>query len=146
MTRLHLNHPPGSALRLGAIPEPEVPAGGEKTDALGVPVVSDQRGPAIRALAESDRERYHWRGRHPEFPEVVFLFETVIDDGEHWAIRHLERHTSGRVLRYWWKHLEDRDGFLAEGTLRPEEWGLERLTEAEFATTWASGTASGIVS
>jgi hypothetical protein len=85
-------------------------------------VVSDQRGPAIRVLAESGRDRYHWRGRHPEFPEVVFLFETVIDDGEHWAIRHLELHGDGRVLRYWWEHLEDQDGFLAAVALQPCAW------------------------
>jgi hypothetical protein len=103
-------------------------------------MLSDQRGPAIRALAESGKERYHWRGIHPEFPTVVFLFETVVDDGEHWAIRHLELHTGGRVLRYWWEHLEDRDGFLASAALQPEEWGLERLTEAEFSTEWASST------
>jgi hypothetical protein len=107
-------------------------------------VVSDQRGPAIRALAESGRQRYHWRGCHPELPDVAFLYETVIDGGEHWAIRHLELHTSGRVLRYWWGHLEDSDGFLAEGALQPAEWGLERLTEGEFAAVWASGRASGV--
>lgn len=106
-------------------------------------MVRDQRGPAIRALAESSRERYHWRGCHPEFPEVVFLLETVVDDGEHWAIRHLEVYTDGRALRYWWGHLEDRDGSLAEGALQPQEWHLERLTEAEFAAAWESGT-SGI--
>ena len=105
-------------------------------------MLSDQRGPAIRALAESGKERHHSRGIHPEFPTVVFLFETVVDDGEHWAIRHLELHTGGRVLRYWWEHLGDRDGFLASAALQPEEWGLERLTEAEFATEWASSTDS----
>jgi hypothetical protein len=106
-------------------------------------VVRDQRGPAIRALAESGRERYHWRGGHPEFPGVVFLFETVIDGGEHWAIRHMKLHTGGRMLRYWWGHLEDADGFLAEGALQPAEWGLDRLSEVEFAAVWTSGTASG---
>jgi hypothetical protein len=44
-------------------------------------VLNDQRGPVIRALAESGRERYHWRGSHPDSPGVVFMFETVIDDG-----------------------------------------------------------------
>jgi hypothetical protein len=109
-------------------------------------MLRDQRGPAIRALAESGRERYHWRGCHPEVPEVVFLYETVIDGGAHRAIRHVELHTGGRVLSYWWGHLQDEDGFLAEGALQPEEWGLERLTAAEFAAAWASGTASGISS
>jgi hypothetical protein len=107
-------------------------------------VVRDQRGPAIRALAESGRQRYHWRGCHPEFSDVVFLYETVIDDGEHWAIRHVELHRGGRVLRYWWGHLEDDAGFLAEGALQPMEWGLERLTGAEFTAAWARGGASGI--
>ena len=107
-------------------------------------MVSDQRGPAIRALAESGRQRYHWRGRHPELPDVVFLLETVIDGGEHWAIRHLELHTGDRLLRYWWEHLEDEDGFLAEGALQPTEWGLERLPAAEFAAAWQSDTVSEI--
>jgi hypothetical protein len=109
-------------------------------------VVSDQRGPAIRALAESGRQRYRWRGCHPEVPDVTFLYETVLDDGEHWAVRHVELHRDGRVLRYWWGHLEDADGFLAEGALQPAEWGLERLTEAEFAAAWDSGVAFGISS
>jgi hypothetical protein len=107
-------------------------------------MVSDQRGPAVRVLAESGRQRHHWRGRHPEVPETVFLYETVIDHGEHWAIRHAELREGGHLLRYWWGHLEDEDGFLAEGALQPVEWGLERLTEAEFAAVWASGTASEI--
>ena len=97
-------------------PGAEAPAGGEKTDVLGVPAVSDQRGPAIRALAQSGRQRHHWRGNHRELPDVVFLFETVVDRGEHWAIRHLELHASGRVLRYWWDHLQDGDGFLADAS------------------------------
>jgi hypothetical protein len=80
-----------------------------------VRVVSDQRGPAIRALAGSGRQRYHWQGRHPDFPDVVYLFETVIDGGEHWTIRHLELHSGG-----------------------------ERLTEAEFAAAWTHGTAPRI--
>lgn len=107
-------------------------------------MVSDQRGPAIRALAQSGRQRHHWRGCHPEVPDVVFLFETVVDRGEHWAIRHLELHADGRVQRYWWEHLEDTDGFLAEGALQPAEWGLDRLIAAEFAAVWESDATSEI--
>lgn len=104
-------------------------------------MLRDQRGPAIRALAESGKVRYHWRGSHPDVPGVVFVLETVVDGGEHWAIRHLELMEDGRVLRYWWEHLEDCDGFLVEGALQPEEWGLERLTETQFVAEWAGGGA-----
>lgn len=96
----------------------------------------DQRGPALRALAESGRDTYHWRGRHEDVPDRLFLFETVIDDGAHWAIRHVEIEDSGRVLRYSWEHLEDKDGFLAEGEMEPEAWGLERITAEDFEAAW----------
>jgi hypothetical protein len=102
-------------------------------------VLNDQRGPVIRALAESGRERYHWRGSHPDFPGVVFMFETVIDDGEHRAIRHLELHAGGTVLRYSWEHLEDQDGFLTDTALQPDIAGLARLAEPEFTAAWVSG-------
>ena len=74
---------------------------------------------------------------------MTFLYETVIDDGEHWVIRHVELHGDGRVSRYWWGRLEDADGFLAEGALQPAEWGLERLAEIEFAAAWARDPAPG---
>lgn len=97
----------------------------------------DQRGPAIRALAESGRATHHWRGRHDEVDDRLFLFETIIDQGAHWPIRHIEVEDTGRVLRYSWQHLEDEHGFLAEGEMDPEAWGLERITAQIFETTWA---------
>ncbi|MGP4023071.1 hypothetical protein [Actinomadura sp. 3N407] len=106
------------------------------------PVVRDQRGPAIRELAESGRETHHWRGRHAEVHDRVYLFETVIDRGAHWAIRHIEIEDAGGVLRYGWEHLEDEHGFLAEGEIEPEAWELERVTVQEFEAAWSSdGTA-----
>ncbi|NDU76803.1 hypothetical protein GWI34_29870 [Actinomadura sp. DSM 109109] len=99
------------------------------------PGMRDQRGPAIRALAESGRETYHWRGRHEDTPGRV-LFETVIDRDAHWTIRHIEIENSGKVLRYDWTHLEDEYGFLAEGEMEPEAWGLERITAQDFEAAW----------
>lgn len=99
--------------------------------------VRDRRGPAIRALAESGRETYHWRGRHADVPDRVLLFETVIDRGAHWAIRHIEIEDTGGVLRYGFDHLEDEDGFLAEGEMEPEAWGLERITAQDFEAAWS---------
>lgn len=99
----------------------------------------DQRGPVIRALAESGRKTHHWRGRHAEVDDRVFLFETVIDHGMHWAIRHIELEDTGGVLRYDWDHLEDEHGFLAEGEIKPETWGLERITVPAFEAAWSSG-------
>lgn len=43
------------------------------------------------------------------------------------------------MVRYWWEHLEDCDGFLVECALQPDEWGLKRLTEVEFEAAWDSG-------
>lgn len=88
-------------------------------------------------MAESGRETCHWRGRHAEVPDRVFLFETVIDRGAHWAIRHVEVEDGGRVLRYGRDHLEDEHGFLAAGEIEPEAWGLERITEQDFEAAWS---------
>lgn len=104
----------------------------------------DQRGPAIQKLAESGRVTHHWRGRHAEVQDRLYLFETVIDHGAHWAIRHIEIEDTGRVLRYNWEHLEDEHGFLAEGEIEPKTWGLERITAQDFAAAWSSGATDPI--
>ncbi|WP_165970568.1 hypothetical protein [Actinomadura sp. 6K520] len=35
--------------------------------------------------------------------------------------------------------LEDEHGFLAEGEIKPEAWGLERITVQAFEAAWSSG-------
>ena len=74
-------------------------------------------------------------------PDRAYLFETVIDNGAHCTIRHIEIEDTGRVLRYGWEHLEDEHGFLAEGEIEPEAWGLERITVQDFEAAWSSGGA-----
>ncbi|GAA3142951.1 hypothetical protein GCM10010466_37410 [Planomonospora alba] len=95
----------------------------------------EQRRQAIRALDESDRPHLYWHGVDGD--GHVWLFETVIDDGgEYWPVRHAELGSDGVARRYSWRHLEDEHGFLAEGPLYPDDFGLNRLTAEEFTTLW----------
>ncbi|MER7128011.1 hypothetical protein [Streptosporangium saharense] len=95
----------------------------------------EPRRAAIQALAESDRQHWYWYGRGGD--GHVWLFEAVIDDGgEYWPVRHAELGADGVPRRYSWRHLADEHGFLAEGPLYPDDFGLNPLTAEEFATLW----------
>ncbi|MFJ2028531.1 hypothetical protein [Streptosporangium sp. NPDC087985] len=100
-------------------------------------MLQERRRDAIRALDESDRPHWYWHG--VDDAGRVWLFETVIDDGgEYWPVRHAELGSDGLARRYSWRHIEDEHGFLAEGPIYPDDFGLNRLTEEEFATLWAA--------
>ncbi|WP_433250548.1 hypothetical protein ACQPYK_04355 [Streptosporangium sp. CA-135522] len=98
-------------------------------------MLQDRRKETIRALDESDRPHWYWHGVDDD--GHVWLFETVIDDGgEYWPVRHAELGSDGLARRYSWSHIEDEHGFLAEGPIYPDDFGLNPLTAQEFATLW----------
>ncbi|GHE27825.1 hypothetical protein GCM10017673_32620 [Streptosporangium violaceochromogenes] len=98
-------------------------------------MLRDQRKAAIRALDESGRPHRYWHGTDGD--GHIWLFETVADDGgEYWPVRHAELGADGVVRRYSWRHIDDEHGFLAEGPLHPDDFGLRPLTAEEFATLW----------
>ncbi|WP_326819569.1 hypothetical protein [Streptosporangium sp. NBC_01756] len=100
-------------------------------------MLQDRRRAAIQALDESDRPHLYWHGLDDD--GRIWLFETVIDDGgEYWPVRHAELGSDGLARRYSWRHLQDEHGFLAEGPIYPDDFGLNSLTEEEFATLWAA--------
>ncbi|GAA3423188.1 hypothetical protein ACWDTT_14275 [Streptosporangium sandarakinum] len=97
----------------------------------------DRRVETIRALDESDRRHWYWHGVDGD--GHVWLFEAVIDDGgEYWPVRHAELGSDGVARRYSWRHIEDEHGFLAEGPIYPDDFGLNQVTAEEFATLWAA--------
>ncbi|MBB2909171.1 hypothetical protein FHS43_000417 [Streptosporangium becharense] len=100
-------------------------------------MLQNPRVATIRALDESDRPHMYWHGM--DVDGHVWLFETVIDDGgEYWPVRHAELGPDGISRRYSWDHIEDEHGFLAEGPLYPDDFGLNALTAEEFGTLWAA--------
>lgn len=98
-------------------------------------MLQDRRRAAIRALDESGRPHLYWHGVDDD--GHVWLFETVVDDGgEYWPVKHAELGSDGLARRYSWDHIEDEHGFLAEGPIYPDDFGLHPLTIEEFATLW----------
>ncbi|GAB2921690.1 hypothetical protein ACFMQL_29440 [Nonomuraea fastidiosa] len=86
----------------------------------------------VRRLAESDAPRRYWHlgdagGR-------AWLFESVEGDGEHWAVRQVEVGADRAARRYWWRRLQDDQGFLADQPL--EIWELAEITPEAFEAVW----------
>ena len=99
--------------------------------------MKDQRGPAIRALAESARERRYWRYEHTEPDEGAGLwyFECVRDGEEWWCIRQIAPDPDG-VSGYDWAYLEDERGFLTDQPIDPDEAQLQAISASEFEAAW----------
>ncbi|SDH93758.1 hypothetical protein SAMN05421505_12742 [Sinosporangium album] len=94
----------------------------------------DLRGPVIRQLAESGGPFHHWRGDDED--GGIWLFETVEGEGEHWAVRQIEIDPARVPHRYWWRHLEDRRGFLTDQAV--EIWSLTQISAEAFEAVWRS--------
>jgi hypothetical protein len=103
-------------------------------------VIEDQRGPAIRALDESQGPRRYWHGIDDDGSS--WFFETVDDVGEPWAVKQLELTVDGRVHKYWWQHLEDASGFLTDQALAPRDSAMEddlqEIDSVTFEGQWSS--------
>jgi len=90
---------------------------------------------AIRALDESDGDRSYWHSWFEE--ERTDGFSEVVEDyGEEWHVKQFVVHQDGVRRRYWWCHLEDDDGFLADQPLDRSAAGLEVITAEEFFAQW----------
>ncbi len=97
--------------------------------------MADVRGPALRALDESSNPRAYWRGLDEDGGE--WLFESVVDDdGRRIVVKQLEVTPDGSVKRYWWRHLEDSDGFLTDQPI-DEHWDVTPISADEFAAHWS---------
>jgi hypothetical protein len=90
---------------------------------------------AIRALDESDLARSYWHFFWEEEGSHWYE-ETVNEDGREWAVKQLVVEADGTVLRYWWRHIEDDAGFLADQPLDPMTAGLERISAQGFFDLW----------
>ncbi|MEV4570072.1 hypothetical protein AB0K12_40515 [Nonomuraea sp. NPDC049419] len=100
----------------------------------------EARRELVKRLAESEAPRHYWHlgdedGR-------AWLFESVEGDGEHWAVRQVEVGADGAdgagraARRYWWRHLQDGQGFLSDQPL--EIWELTEITPEAFEAVWAA--------
>ena len=98
--------------------------------------MEDQRGPAIRSLAEGAAPRRHWRHEHRETDESAgtWYFECVLHEGEWWCIRQVAPHAGG-VSVYDWEHLRDDHGFLTDQPLE-DDAPVEPITADEFDAAW----------
>ena len=77
--------------------------------------------------------RFYWSGPSPEDPDEMWFFETVIDNGQHIAIRQVTIERDGTRHAYSVDHLEDEWGFLTDRAVEPESSdGLEPTTSAKL--------------
>ncbi|WP_439377230.1 hypothetical protein [Amycolatopsis lexingtonensis] len=67
-----------------------------------------------------------------------WLFESIIVNHETVAIRQIELDSSGGAHCYWWRHLEDDAGALADQALDGAEPGLKPVSRSEFYALWES--------
>ncbi|MBV9380143.1 MAG: hypothetical protein JOY82_22075 [Streptosporangiaceae bacterium] len=65
-----------------------------------------------------------------------WLWETVTVDTKIIAVKQIEVTSDGAVRRYSWRWLHDRDGFLTDQPLYPEEEGLHLITRDRFYEVW----------
>jgi hypothetical protein len=102
--------------------------------------MGDVRDRYFKTLEESAKPRAYWRGSSPEesgdWAGAVHLFETVEDDGGRIAVKQIVMRRSGIVNRYWWRHLEDQDGFLTDQPIHYTD-ELEPISAEEFQHHWA---------
>ena len=59
----------------------------------------------------------------------IWWFEV---DGEGYVIRNIQEYANGKNLFYSETHMEDKYGFLPEGTLDLEEFAAFEITKEEF--------------
>lgn len=67
---------------------------------------------------------------------TTYLFQAAWHENEWVVVRQIERRADGRTTRYWWQHLEDDEGMLADKALDREAWGLRELTREQFYSAW----------
>jgi hypothetical protein len=97
-------------------------------------MAKDQRGPAIKALDESENLRSYWVGVDEDASE--WLFEAVEDAGKSWAVKQLVIEPDGTEHRYSWEALEDEWGFLTDQPLPADEPELGSISRDEFLSRW----------
>jgi hypothetical protein len=99
--------------------------------------MKDQLGPAIRALAEREAPRRHWRYEHrePDESKGLWYFECVREGDESWCIRQIAPYF-GAVSAYDWEHLEDEHGFLTDHPIAESELLLTQISADEFDLAW----------
>ncbi|MEQ4718426.1 hypothetical protein [Nonomuraea sp. B19D2] len=96
-------------------------------------MLPDLRQPLVRQLAESDAPRRYWHMADDD--GRAWLFESVEGDAhEQWAVRQVLVGADRAARRYWWRHLQDEHGFLADQPL--EIWELTEITEPAFEAVW----------
>ncbi|MDF5759148.1 hypothetical protein [Spongiactinospora sp. TRM90649] len=97
-------------------------------------MLEDQRGPAIRALDGLAEPRRYWHGHDEQ--GGVWLFETVEETGEQWAVKQIEIGPDRRTHKYWWRHLQDAHGFLTDQAVELWEFGMTEITAEAFQQVW----------
>lgn len=71
-----------------------------------------------------------------------WLWEAVVVNGETVAIRQIEMDSSGTVHCYWWRHLEDDAGGLADQAIDVAEPGIAAVPRSVFRALWRSGLSA----
>jgi len=98
-------------------------------------MLEDIRGPYFRGLDESQRPREYWRGLDPDDKQTAWFFETVEDGALRIAIKQMILHPAGAIDRYWWKHLQDENGGLADQPVDYTE-ELRAISADDFYRVW----------
>ena len=92
---------------------------------------------AIRTLDESRLARSYWHF-YWEDERSHWYEETVNDDGEEWPVKQLVVEADRSIHRYWWRHIEDEAGGLADQAIDPTSSGVERITAEAFFGLWGT--------
>ena len=92
---------------------------------------------AIRALDESSLARSYWHF-YWEDERSHWYEETVNDDGEECAVKQLVVDADDSIHRYWWRHIEDEAGGLADQAIDPTSSDIERITADAFFDLWGT--------
>ncbi|RBQ17531.1 hypothetical protein DP939_24490 [Spongiactinospora rosea] len=88
----------------------------------------------IKGLDASAEPRRYWRGHDEE--GGIWLFETVEEAGEQWAVKQIEIDPRRQVHKYWWRHLDDAHGFLTDQAVELWEFGMTEISGEAFAQVW----------
>jgi hypothetical protein len=100
-------------------------------------VATEESIRAIRALDESSLARSYWHF-YWEDERSHWYHETVNDDGEEWSVKQLVLEADGSIRRYWWRHIDDELGALADQALDPTMPALDRITAEAFFELWGT--------
>jgi hypothetical protein len=94
----------------------------------------------FRDLDEGRAPRTYYEGAagEPGQDGTRWLWEAAVVAGEIIATKQIEVPPDGTARCYWWRHLEDEQGFLTDQPLDPDSWQLRPVGRGVFYELWDS--------